>query len=271
MQNKHGLGAIPSKIDIRDYKGIATTQLFPDVFELNTIRVKDQGQVSSCVAHALSSVIEFFNSTQNKDNTEMSVGYIYGNRENSKHKGQGMIVRDAIAAVCECGDVPKKLFPNNAEVPSVINEFSSKKKSLEDTAKKSRFTTYYRLNSENDIKASLMNNGPVVFSMKWYDDISVINGMINTKCENSNGNHCMVIYGWNLRGWKILNSWGTNWGNGGRAILPYNIPIDEAWGIIDTYTDVNINNLLIKKPFNSILGKTFAKFINKLINLFKHK
>ena len=60
-------------------------------------------------------------------------------------------------------------------------------------------------------------------------------------------------------------------GNNGRAILPYDVPIIEAWGIIDNLFNTNIS---IKKPYNSQLGKIIAKFINMfyhIISLIKKK
>jgi C1A family cysteine protease len=261
------LGAIPSEKDVRDYKGIAKTSNFPTEYELKMVRVKNQGSTSSCVAHAISSVIEYFNSVQNGDKTEMSTGYIYGNRENSTHKGEGMIVKKAIAAACEYGDVPKSVFPGNEEVPTVIEEFKKVKDSLYTKGQPSRFTSYFKLNSKNDIKASLMNNGPVIMSMKWYDDIKVKKGVITTECGTSDGNHCMVIYGWNEEGWKILNSWGLGWGNLGKAILPYDVPLREAWGIIDTYTNQNLKDFDIEKPFSSSIGEIIAKIINAIMKL----
>ena len=57
----------------------------------------------------------------------------------------------------------------------------------------------------------------------------------------------MVIYGWNKQGWKIQNSWGTSWGNQGRAILPYDTKLSEAYGVIDDIyegaTDARIQQL----------------------------
>ena len=79
----------------------------------------------------------------------------------------------------------------------------------------------------------------------------------------------MVIYGWDKNGWKFQNSWGIYWGNKGRAILPYDFPINEAWGVIDTITNENQDNL--KKPFSSCVGQVVAKIINAIVNLFKKK
>ena len=61
MSKERILGALFSKPDVRDY--VATTKMeeFPDAFELKLPKVKNQGTVGSCVAHALSTVVEYFN------------------------------------------------------------------------------------------------------------------------------------------------------------------------------------------------------------------
>lgn len=271
MNTQNTYGVINSKIDIRDYKASSILTTFPETFELKMVRVKNQKNVNSCVAHALSSVIEYFNSIQNNNTTEMSVGYIYGNRRNTKHKDKGMIIRDALASVCQYGDVPNKLFPYNEEVDTIINKYENCASSLEEIGKENRFTNYYKLSSIEDIKAALYSNTPVIISIKWYNDIKVENGIITTTLpKEANSNHCIVIYGWTKKGWKILNSWGSNWGNKGTAILPYNIPIRESWGITDSYINESPYGLIIKKPFHSNIGNIIAKIINLILNLFKN-
>ena len=117
-------GALLSLPDIRDYELVATAQCdFPEEFELTMPAVKSQGSVGSCVAHALATVMEFYNKKQHHEDIDMSVGYIYGNRENSAHKGQGMKVRDALKAITAGGNVPHTDFPFNEEVPGIIEKF----------------------------------------------------------------------------------------------------------------------------------------------------
>ncbi len=267
---KHEQGAILSEVDIRDYQGICSMSPtdFPIEFELPIVRIKNQKKVNSCVAHALSSVIEYYNYIQYDVKNEMSTGFIYGNRELSKHKDKGMIMRDAIATVCKYGDVEKEDFPYNIEIPDAIEKLNAsltENKILYDKAYPNRFSGYVRLKEEKDIKAFLLSKSPVVFAIKWYDDIEVADGIITTTQETNGSGHCMIIYGWNECGWKIQNSWGKNWGDNGTAILPYDIKIREAWGIFDNITD---NCLYIKKPFHSRIGKIIAKIINYIINKF---
>lgn len=261
-----GLGALFSKKDVRDYKiDCASAPMeFPAEFELEMPKVKSQGRTGSCVAHSIATVIEYFNDLQQNNNEAMSVGYIYGNRTNTTHTGPGMYTRDAIAATCKYGDISEVLFPYNEEPPEIIEKFNEASERLFELGQPNRFTSYYRLYTDDEIKTSLIQNGPVIFAMKWYDDIRVVNGVITTSQKADGGGHCMVIYGWNELGWKIQNSWGRLWGQGGKAILPYNIKIREAWGIIDTLTQTETN---VVKPYSSKIGSWFAKILNLFINI----
>lgn len=237
MENRN-FGAILSPKDIRDYRIIcASNSTFPTEYELEMPEVKNQGSVGSCVAHSIATVIEYFSRLQGDESSEMSVGYIYGNRTNTDHKDWGMVVRKALEATCEYGDVTQALFPYNEEVPSIISRFEENVCGLIAKAYPHRFSSYYRCRKENEIKTALTKGSPVVMVMKWYDDIEVVDGVIQTKAECADSSHCMVIYGWNKQGWLIQNSWGTDWGYGGRAILSYDVPIIEAWGVTDEISE----------------------------------
>lgn len=234
-------GAIPSKVDIRDYIASVSEPIeLPDEFELEMCEVKNQGSVGSCVAYSISSVVEYFNKLQEKKYVKMSTGFIYGNRIDSGYTGTGMYVSEALKNTVKYGDVPNTQFSYNIEVPDAIEKFMEVNFELAPEAIPNRFSSYFRLDSIEAIKVNLIQNGPVVFAMPWYSDIYVSKDGImihNTTDTRVSGNHCMVIYGWNEQGWKIQNSWGTGWGVKGRAILPYNIGITEAYGITDEISE----------------------------------
>lgn len=262
-------GAIFSNIDVRDYKMIcaATAQLFPDEFELEHVRVKNQGAVGSCVAHALSSIIEYYNTTQCGDPTEMSVGYIYGNRTTSNHKTPGMIVRDALEVARNYGDVPRHDFPYNVETPSAIDLYQANADRLYDVGRPSRISRYCRVNTVSAAKQALMSGAPLLMAMEWYSDMKVEDGILTTEFVGNEGGHCMFIYGWNETGWKVQNSWGKNWGVNGTFILPYEISMVECWAVMD---DI-VEGINVKKPFSFNGGKFIAKVINKVCNFFNRR
>ena len=232
-------GAIESKIDVRDYQvacAAAPNVELPEVFELNMRAVKNQHSVSSCVAHALAAVVEYFNFMQEKTDTIMSTEFIYGNRINHTYTDQGMIIRDALENLRKYGTCPNSSMPGNIEVPEAIKRFNQDALGVIPVAYPNRITNYCSLYKKNDMKLWLMTKGPVVFSVKWYENywLTVNNELHFDEKSEPSGCHCMVIYGWNKEGWLFQNSWGNTWGDGGRAVYPYDATIREAWGVEDT-------------------------------------
>lgn len=260
-------GAIFSGIDVRDYRMVcaAPEQDFPAEFELEICRIKNQMTTGSCVAHALSSIVEYYNLKQHDDETEMSTGYIYGNRTNSVHKGPGMIVRDALDIVCKYGDVPRYKFPHNIETPGAIMLYNKSAKELRDYGYPNRISEYCRVDTVSAAKLALMSGAPLLMAMEWYSDMVVVDGVLMSNFIGCEGGHCMYIYGWNERGWKIANSWGEDWGVNGKFILPYNMPMAECWAVMD---DI-IEGAHIEKPFSTKAGKMLANIINKVCNVFQ--
>lgn len=261
-------GAIFSGVDVRDYKMVCTSAKynFPDEFELSTVRIKNQMETGSCVAHALSSIIEYYNSVQRNDNTEMSVGYIYGNRTTSEYKDSGMVMRDALEVVRNFGDVPNEYFPYNEETPKAIKLYERQANELYEVGRPNRISEYFRVNTVAAVKLALLSGVPLLMAMEWYEDMEVVDGVLTTDFIGYGGGHCMFIYGWDERGWKVQNSWGEDWGANGTFVLPYEYGMAECWAV----TDNIIEGACIKKPFSSKTGKFFAKIINKVCNMF-HK
>ena len=264
MNTEFVMGALFSKPDVRDFVASTTQREFPESFELVLPKVKNQGNVGSCVAHSISTVIEYFTEKELNEYNEMSISYIYGNRRLSLHKDSGMYTRDAIKTATKYGDVVKTLMPENIEVPKVIELFESKVEELESKGIPFRFSEYYKLKDESSIKDALMDHGPVIMTMNWWKDISINNGIMFTNQKESTGGHCMVIYGWNKVGWLVRNSWGKTWGDKGNCIIPYNVKFKEVWAVIDAKTDTN---LVLDKPFSSKFGKIIAKILNFILNM----
>lgn len=256
------LGSVP---DLRDYVATSSRETFPKEFALEEMpAIKNQGAIGSCVAHALSTVVEYFNEKETGKFVEMSTGYIYGNRLTSTYKGRGMFVSDALKAVNKFGDVPFTDFPHNVEVPYAISVFSQKSDKLEPIGLNYKIAEYFRLKDEAAIKTHLLDGNPVVISMTWFDDIRIKDGVMVTEQKKSDktGAHCMVLFGWNEIGWKVQNSWGPIWGDNGTFVLPYNIPTKEVWGVKDAKSD---SSLVLKKPFKTKFGAKFAKCFHSIL------
>lgn len=246
---EYALGALPPRKDIREYRATCAVNIdetqFPEEFELPMPKVKNQGQVGSCVAHGVSETIEYFNKLQEETDIVFSTGYIYGNRRNSNWKGEGMYMDDALDNAVKYGDVPNSLFNINVEVPEAINKFEEKAFELSPNAIPNRISSYFALRTDAERKLNLMQNGPIVFSIEWFTG-SYIDKKDNDLLKVPNnapsaGYHCMVIYGWNKYGWKFQNSWGTTWGNKGRGVMPYTRPFSTCYGVKDEISEKQRN------------------------------
>lgn len=262
------LGAEFSPPDLRDYK-IAKASIgaeFPEEFELDMPPVKNQGSVGSCVAHAIATTAEYFNLRQHNLDTELSVGYIYGNRVFPLGNGSGMVTRYAISNFCADGTPFFTDFPLHCEVPDIIAAVKAKKDDLHDKASKFRFTSYDSVSKEKEMKTALMDGNPIIIAVDWYSDMKVKDGKFNTSKKKKTGGHAMVIYGWDKDGWKVQNSWGPFWGNNGTAVWPYDYKLRECYAIIDT-EDTHLD---IDKPHSAKtkFGKWCIRIGNKIYAFF---
>ena len=264
------LGCIFSKYDARDYtlvsSVVSNSSLPKEFINENIGEVKHQGQVGSCVAHALSTILEFHAGMRNK---ELSTNFIYGiQKELFNIDTKGMVLRDACAIVTDYGDMLEKDCPGNDEVPVCHNiAFNA----LSDNAKLNRayeyrIKSYYKCRSINDIKYALINHGPVLGALKWYNEYIVDkDGVLTGTPKKYRGGHAVVIYGYNEKGFLCQNSWGKYWGNRGRFIVPYNIKFREARGIIDHKNPRENDD--IKRYHTGSWWNTLYKAVNAVVNL----
>lgn len=261
-------GCLPAKKDLRDYKITATNAQieYPEEFKLDNLPiVKNQGMVNSCCAHATSSILEYYDKNKNV----LSTNFIYGiQKKICNHNGIGMYMADACKIVTEYGDTLEKDCSGNNEIPKchIIAESAfSNKKALE-KAYEYRIDSYYLCQTDNDIKYALINFGPVLGAVYWRDNYKLTpsNVIIFDKRSNGGG-HAIMIYGWTEEGWLIQNSWGTDFGDNGRFILPFSYGLLEARALVD---HENEDDVTLFKPRNNKILNIFYKIGNFFANLF---
>lgn len=266
MQN-YAYGCLPPKVDVRDYTVSAAAvqpDALPHAFSLDDLpKVKSQGTVGSCVAHATSSILEYFDKSQHK----LSTNFIYGiRRKEFNQTGYGMYLSDACKIVKKYGDMLEEDCKGNTEAPGChpIAEAA-----LEDADKAARalvfrIDTYFSCKNNNEIKHAIYNyKTPILASIRWYDGAKVKNGILTADTSADYGYHAIMIYGWDERGFLCQNSWGSWWGDKGRFILPFDYAIREAKGFVDA---VNMEDIDVPKS-DKILNFLY-KALNWIINLF---
>jgi hypothetical protein len=254
-----------SPYDVRDYQVAVTAKEFPESFILAEVSVKNQGSVGSCVAHACSSVVEFHNKRQEGTNIVFSTEFIYGYRPIGYYVGEGMYIRNALKTLQNMGDCPVQYLRGNHKCDEAMAIVESKVEELKELAYPHRISTYARVYSEAQIKQALMDFGYVVVSMPWHKDYKLKNGVYTHTSKETSGYHCVVIYGWDERGWLVHNSWGTGWGQKGKFVVPFNFKWTEAWAVTD---NLRRGSIIIPEEENWFI-KTFSGIINSIVNFFR--
>lgn len=266
-----GTGAIRSKIDLRDYKiSAAGANELPDMYACENLpRVKNQGGVSSCVAHATSSILEYFDGTYGVSH-QLSTNFIYGlEKKVCGHDGKGMYLRNACKIVKEYGTPVETLCKGNTEVPHVYKIAESCLDDVAVTGNAYHFSidAYFDCKDQYAIKKAIYKYGPVLACVKWYKDFKVKEGLLSSSLKGDYGWHAVMLYGWDDAGWLMQNSWGTGWGNNGRATIPYHFPVSEVKALIDSEMDIDKSDIIIPKR-NKFLDIVYH-IINWILNLFR--
>lgn len=259
-------GAIPSTRDPRDYvfpAGAAKDE-FPEsyssLFKLTNFNVLNQGQINSCVPHAITMAmmikIALNNNGVMPNQPSQHMGY--HNREDTDYRGEGMITRECLHNTQKYGLCPLGNYNNPMEVPEGYDVFNQQKDSLLEIAKELGIGNYYAIpiyenprfpNSPlgfietNSLKRAIIQNGSAVVCFYVFDniyDVSKTNPMINypDTSKTPMGGHAVLITGWRKDGsWQIVNSWGSEWGENGIFYAPIDYPFHEAWTFDDVVTE----------------------------------
>lgn len=125
--NEYGFGAVPSPPDIRDYvlstPNLDTSNL-PSSYIIKPLKIKSQGSQLTCVAHVLSSIVEFHTMKDTNERINYSTEFIYGCRFDSDYFGEGMYLRDGLKVIQKYGDVEYSVLPGNSNEPQAYDKVS---------------------------------------------------------------------------------------------------------------------------------------------------
>ncbi len=99
-----------------------------------------------------------------------------------------------------------------------------------------RIAAYYAVPRDvATIKAAIYDLGPIVLSTPWYRSWFRPAAGVLPRPDTQVGGHAIVAYGWDARGLRLRNSWGTDWGVAGDCWMPeYLVPhLSGAWKAVD--------------------------------------
>ena len=209
-------------------------------------RIRDQAGAQSCVAQALSGIGGMY------EGVEMSTDYIYGNAREDGPNGPGLYAQDGLDFLVKRGNVTETDMPGNTETPAVIVKVQGAPAALREIAMLHRAEGYAYLCGNNGPKR---DDEAVLTALDLgYPVFTVVRdgGMLETTrkqgadtlcdmiAKRDMGSHAIVIIGYKYIGgklyWRVRNSWGTSWGDGGCAwcVAGDNTTWAHMWAVHDS-------------------------------------
>lgn len=172
-------------------------------FEKYIKTVKDQGQTPMCVPFSISQIVEWYWRTSGMKNPQMDKSGFYAQR--AIKNSNGMSFKEALELMMNKGYVLDKIHTE-------------------------RIYGYCRIPSKLLMQDYLVAYAPFLFGVPVYDSTTTEFWKPSGTME---GYHAVVAVGFDDFGLRILNSWGTSYGEGGFANLPWEDLelVKEAWGI----------------------------------------
>ena len=230
-------GDLPARADLSRY--------FP--------RPGNQGRQPSCVGWATGYALKTFQESQEHkweptdSKRQFSPAFIYNQ---IKLPGGGAHFIKAFDILMEQGALQVSEFPYDEKDDSTLPSSVQKQ-----SASRFRVATWRRVNpqSKAEVKGQLSANFPVVIGAKVGDAFQSHRGsgvfQIPTGAIDGGG-HAMVIIGYDdeKSAYRLINSWGDGWGDGGYAWVHYDTLARmtiEAYCVQDILSPVDSND---KKP-----------------------
>ncbi|MGY2185203.1 C1 family peptidase [Pseudomonas sp. SDO5591_S426] len=290
---------------MRDRLYLPPVGLQPAKTLMPTLRmgIKNQLQTNACTGFALSTVIEYLldkGKRENKPAISPFMLYSMARRYDEipeppnpdpKLSDSGSTLRGALKGWYKQGACAANLWPN-LNMPPATNQpttdwwIDSVQRPL---------GAYYRVNplSISDMHVALNDLGVLYASAACHSGWSVAasEAMPLTtpsthwgdywripceKAEPDDGGHAFVIIGYNEDGFLIQNSWGTEWGSAGYAILTYSdwqLNAMDCWapqlGVVTAeHTAISEATTLRESPSGNVIVATSEVLANREINPF---
>jgi len=241
---------VPDSIDLRDRPYVPSIMTIPaEVFAPRvSIPVLNQRETNACTGFALASVIYHLQLAARRKPASYDVSPFmlysmarrYDEFPGSPGADTGSSLRGGMKGWYKHGACAAKLWPTS-DMPKPISEDENAARDWWLDAVRRPLGAYYRVDARSvtDMQVAINEIGVLYASAVAHtgwdegNDVrtkskSEIWIIPQQKAHASDGAHAFAIVGYTRDGFIVHNSWDTNWGSNGRAILTYNDWIENA-------------------------------------------
>lgn len=260
-------GLWPSPPDKRDFAFavFAGTQPLPPSFSRRDEMpgVRNQGKLGTCVGHAAWAIKEWQERQQGDvPGGGLSPRYIYqmAKQLDGIPSTPGTYPRVAMKVLQDYGVCPETVLPYG-ELTTDVN-LPRPPDSVTKAAEPYRISVYAQVKGLDELKRAIVEQGPVLLAVAVTESFVNIVDVIPRPGGKLLGGHAVCAVGYDDASGAVLimNSWGTSWGQGGFAWLPYAAWTDwwidrdigwpfvmEAWACVDVpYTPKMARHIVLK-------------------------
>ncbi len=253
----HGTGYIPDVPAPEDLIYSSTGVGIADVVDLRPKfqnAVENQALTSSCSANAAVSNTEFvialkYGHMPDFSYPELSRRFVYyeGRLADGLHTiDRGSVIRSVVSRMASKGVCEEALFPfftssaAMVEVPPAVAYAE---------AVRHKVTKFERLTTLDTMLDCLARGYPFIFGFQTYSEsmrTAGNTGVMPMPAGTRSGGHAVCCVGYRLaqRVFIIRNSWGTNWGDRGYCLMPFDYVTrtdlsSDWWTIQDVLWDID--------------------------------
>lgn len=199
--------------------------------------VEDQAQTSSCVAQAVVGALELLQIRNGQPYQDLSREFVYYNAR-LMHRAQevdaGTFINLAFETLTTLGTCSEATWPFDVEKVFVRPSVAAYRE-----AYPHRTSEFYAIAETGEtrnerILDALRDRHGVVFGMTVDADYEALQGPLVAmprSVRQNPGGHAQLIVGADVKSrlWIVRNSWGTGWGEGGYAYVPFDyLPASDA-------------------------------------------
>ena len=222
-----GLGWLPNDDDTRDLSmhrlALAESPPVRASLEHFLPGILDQGATSSCVAQALAGALRIAHAVRGEPIELVSRLYLYSNARHytgDERRDDGTYPRNAMRGLVKYGAPPESEWPFLARMVNQAPSWNAYRAGFDARGPRA----YYWIQSSgnarlNDVRRAIASGYPVTFGMRVDDAFLDPGGgfVVDAPSGPMVGGHAMFLIGYEGELFRVVNSWGSGWRDGGRC------------------------------------------------------